>query len=169
MALGLQLTSGMKFSLLTVSCFSLLVVGCQTSTPMKVSDGGSFMSLWNTYAHCQSETNLDELSQDATVLRKAASRSVTMDSFVLPLPGNIQRLVTTPSARLAVDVKAMSASCALRAGQTAIQVGKTEVARSLLESVLEYNQPDYVYYSVQAKTMLSEIDNPAVKVSLRIQ
>lgn len=154
-----------KFPLAILS-LSLLMLGCQTGGPMK-ADSGSFMSLWNTYARCQSESDLDNLKQDTSVLKTAANRSVSQDGFVLPLPGKIQKLVTTPSARLAVDVKAMAASCSLKAGQTALQLGNTEAARSFLESVLEYRQPDYAYYSTLARSILSEIDNPLVRVSLQ--
>ncbi|HJT21709.1 MAG TPA: hypothetical protein VJ746_14630 [Nitrospira sp.] len=127
------------------------------------------MSLWNTYALCQGESDLEQLSQHALMLKKAASHAAPQDSFVIPLPGQIQRLVTTPSSRFAVDVKAMAASCSLRAAQLAMQRGKDDVARSLLESVLEYHHSDYAYYSTQARSMLSELDNPAIRVSFRVR
>lgn len=149
--------------------FSLFMLGCQTGGPLKEAESGSFSSLWRTYGHCHSESNLEQLNQDASILRAAANRSVSQDGFVIPLPGKIQRLVSAPSARLAVDVKAMAASCTIRAGQTAAKLGKVDVARSLLESVFEYHpQSDYAYYSSQAKSMLLELDNPAVTVSLRM-
>ena len=126
------------------------------------------MSLWNTYAHCHAETDLEQLKHDALILSEAANGSQPGESFVIPLPGKIERLVTTPSARLAVDVKAMAASCSLRAGQAAVNMGKIDVARSLLESILaNHPEADYAYYSMQAKSMLSELDSRAVKVSLR--
>jgi hypothetical protein len=127
------------------------------------------MSLWNTYALCQGESDLEQLSQHALMLKKAASHTVSQNSFIIPLPGQIQRLVTTPSSRFAVDVKAMAASCSLRAGQVAMQKGKDDLARSLFQSVLEYHHLDYAYYSMQAKMMLSELDNPAVRVSLHVR
>lgn len=168
MAFGLHYPLVMMKSPWALLAFSVLLFGCQTGSPMQASEGGSFMSLWNTYARCQAESDLEQLKHEALVLKTAASRSVTPDSFIIPLPGKIQRLVTAPSARFAVDVKAMAASCSLRAGQVAMQIGKSDEARSFLESVLEYRQADYAYYSTQAKSILSELDNPAVKVSLRI-
>jgi hypothetical protein len=149
---------------------SLLTLGCQTGTPLKDGENGSFSTLWRTYGHCHAETDLDQLEQDASILRAAANRSISQDGFVIPLPEKIGRLVSTPSARLAVDVKAMAASCSLRAGQTAAKVGKLDVARSLLESILEYHpQADYAYYSAQAKSVLLELDAPSsITVSLRI-
>src|SRR5688500_20125035 len=102
------------------------------------------MSLWAAYSHCQSATDFEELKQDAAVLSKSAKRTVSSEGFVLPLPGKIERLVTTPSARLAVDVKAMSAACSLRAGQAAVEARRFNVAKDLLKGILEYHpQSDY--------------------------
>ncbi len=126
------------------------------------------MSLWNTYAHCQSATDLEELKKDADLLTSAATRSLPQAGFVVPLPGKIERLVTTPSARFAVDVKAMAASCSLKAGQVAVGAQKIDVARMLLASVLGYQEPDYAFYSSQARSILSSLDSPVVQVSFRL-
>ena len=129
------------------------------------------MGLWSTYSHCQSAKDWAELAHDATVLRSSVNRTVSGDGFVLPLPGKLERLVTAPSARLAVDVKAMSAACSLRAGQAAVEARRYDVAKELLKSILEYHpESDYAFYSVQAKAILSEIDPESVQVSaLRLQ
>lgn len=168
MACRLQPSLDMKKSSWIVLGFSFLIMGCQAAGPVREMESGSFSALWRTYSHCHAETKLEELNQDASVLRAAANHSGSQDGFVIPLPSKLQRLVTMPSTRLAVDVKAMAASCTLRAGQTAAKMGKVDVARSLLESVLEYHpQSEYAFYSMQAKTMLLELDNPAITVSFR--
>jgi len=124
------------------------------------------MSLWSTYTHCQSSTDLEQLHHDASVLREAAQRSLDRDAFVLPLPGKLDRFVATPSARLAVDVKAMSAACSLLAGQAAIEAQQLDIARELLHSILAYHpQSDYAFYSTQAKAILSELDPTSFQVS----
>src|SRR5512146_105339 len=151
----------MRNHLLILAALSFLVVGCQSGQQMKqlAVDNGNFMSLWNTYSHCQNATDFEELKHDALVLGTAAKRSHSQDAFVLPLPGKLERLVTTPSARLAVDVKAMSAACSLRAGQAAVETQRFDIARELLHGILEYHpQSDYTFYSQQAKTILSELE-----------
>lgn len=160
----------MKIAHLIVFGFSLLLTGCQGGQPLKSAspDPMGFMSLWNTYAHCQNVINLEELKKDADLLASAATRSITQPGFVVPLPGKIERLVTTPSARFAVDVKAMAASCSLKAGQVAISVQRFDVARPLLASVLSYQEPDYAFYSSQARSLLASLDNPIVQVSLNL-
>jgi len=147
----------------------LTLTGCQTQNHVKDGEGSSFSALWRTYSHCTSGGTFEQLRRDAQILRTAANHSHSLDGFVIPLPVKIERLVSAPSARLAVDVKAMAASCSLRAGQTAAQAGQVDIARSLFESVLEYTpQTDYAYYSLQAKAALLNLDNPAVTVSLHL-
>jgi hypothetical protein len=152
----------------TIALFSLLVLGCQSNPLVKQSADtpASFMGLWSVYSHCQSAKTLEELEHDASVLSTSAKRTVSPDGFVLPLPGKLERLVTTPSARLAVDVKAMSAACSLRAGQAAVEAGRYDVAKELLRGILDYHpQTDYAFYVLQAKAILSEIDPESFQVS----
>jgi hypothetical protein len=161
----------MRNNLFILAALSILAVGCQSGQSLKQSavDNGNFMSLWNTYSHCQNSTDFEQLKHDAVVLSEAARRSQSPDAFVLPLPGKLERLVATPSARLAVDVKAMSAACSLRAGQAAVETRQFDIARELLSGILEYHpQSEYAFYSLQAKTILSELEPPSLQVSLSI-
>jgi hypothetical protein len=159
---------------LLLASLVFLTLGCQSGQPVRTStiaENGSFMGLWSVYSHCQNTKDWEELKHDATILSASAKRTVSGDGFVLPLPGKLERLVTTPSARLAVDVKAMSAACSLRAGQAAVEAGRFDIAKDLLKTILEYHpQSDYAFYSVQARAILSEIDPQSVQVSaLRLQ
>jgi hypothetical protein len=127
------------------------------------------MSLWNTYSHCHATSDIDELREAAVTLTNAANRSLTQDAFVLPLPGKLEKLVSTPSVRFAVDVKAMAAACSLRASLAAVEAGKPDVAKDLLQPILSYNpQSEYAYYTLQAKALLSEIETKVVEVTLNI-
>ena len=148
------------------------MVGCQSNQPMKQFgvDNGSFMSLWKTYSSCQNTNDLDQLKQSAVILHTAAKRLLWNDTFVLPLPGKIGQFVAEPSPRLAVDVKAMSASCSLRAGQAAVQARQTDIAKELLHDILEYHpESDYAFYTVQAKAILSELEPTDIQVSLKVK
>jgi hypothetical protein len=130
-------------------------------------DNGSFMNLWSSYSQCQTATDLDQLREHALTLTNAANRSLTQEGFVLPLPGKLKQFVSTPAPRLAVDVKAMAAACSLRAGSAAVEAGKLDLAKALLQSVLSYQpQSEYAYYAVQAKALLSELEPNVVEVTL---
>ena len=159
-----------NFRLILVSIL-ISVAGFQTGQPVQAAaiDNGNFMSLWNTYSHCQATTDIDQLREDALTLTHAANRSLTQESFVLPLPGKLKNLVATPAARFSVDVKAMAAACSLRAGSAAVEAGKLDVAKDLLQSVLSYQpQSEYAYYTLQAKALLSELETNIIEVTLNL-
>ena len=147
------------------------VAGFQTGQPVQAAaiDNGSFMSLWSTYSHCQATTDIDQLRENALTLTSAANRSLSQEAFVLPLPGTLEKFVSTPAARFSVDVKAMAAACSLRAGSAAIEAGKLDVAKDLLQTILSYQpQSEYAYYTLQAKTLLSELEPNIVQVTLHL-
>jgi len=149
----------------------VLMAGFQAGQPVQAAgiDNGSFMSLWSTYSHCQATTDIDQLREDALTLTNAVNRSLTQESFVLPLPGKLEQFVSTPAARFAVDVKAMAAACSLRAGSAAVVAGKLDIAKDLLQAVLNYYpQSEYAYYTLQAKTLLSELETNIVQVTLNL-
>ena len=143
----------------------------QTGQPVQAAaiDNGSFMSLWSTYSHCQTTTDIDQLREAALTLTSAANHSLTQESFVLPLPGKLEQFVSTPAARFAVDVKAMAAACSLRAGSAAVEAGNLDIAKDLLQTVLSYQpQSEYAYYALQAKALLSEIETKVVEVTFNL-
>ena len=145
------------------------VAGLQTGQPTQAApiDNGSFMSLWSTYSHCQAASDLDQLKEDAVTLTNTANRSLTEEAFVLPLPEKLEKFVSPPAARVAVDVKAMAAACSLRAGSAAVEAGKLQVAKDLLQTILSYQpQSEYAYYALQAKALLSELEPNVIEVTL---
>ena len=143
------------------------VAGFQAGQPVQAAatDNGSFMSLWSTYSHCQATTGVDQLREDALTLTNAADGSLTQEGFVLPLPGKLEKFVSTPAARFAVDVKAMAAACSLRAGSAAVEAGKVDLAKDLLQTILTYQpQSEYAGYSLQAQTLLYRLETNVVQV-----
>jgi len=165
----MRLNQNIKTTTVLVMCLLVSLAGCQTSQSMKAGamDNVSFMDLWKTYSHCQAGSDLEGLSNDAVTLASAANHAVAQESFVLPLPKKLEEFVSQPTTRLAVDVKAMSAACSLRAGQAAVEVQRFDIARELLHGILEYHpESDYAFYSVQAKAILSELEPTSIQVSL---
>jgi hypothetical protein len=157
-----------NLGLLAASVLSI-VVGLQIVQPAQAAalDNGSFMSLWKSYSDCQATTNIDQMREDASILTDAANRSLSQEGFVLPLPGKLEQFVSTPTARFAVDVKAMAAACSLRAGSAAVEAGKIAIAKDLLRPILSYEpQSEYAYYALQAKTLLSELEPSVMEVTL---
>lgn len=142
----------------------MLLGGCQAIQPTRqadapsVLDNGTFMTMWNTYTHCQARADLDEMRTDALRLNEAVHAPAASRGFVLPLPKRIERFVWTPAPRLAVDPVAMATACTLYTGQAALHAGRTEMAAEMFLSVLEHQREDkYAYYVNQARLGLDQI------------
>ena len=68
---------------------------------------------------------------------------------------NIPPFSTAAPSRLAVDLHAMAASCALHAGDIASEGGRESIARQLYSEVLSYEDPAYSFYVGQARSRLA--------------
>jgi hypothetical protein len=161
----------MKNLRLIVMSVLISVAGLQTGQPVEAAaiDNGSFMSLWSSYSHCQATTDIDQLREAALTLTNAANRSLTQESFIFPLPSKLEQFVSTPTARFAVDVKAMAAACSLRAGSAAVEAKKLDIAKDLLQTILSYQpQSEYAYYAQHAKALLSELNTNVIEVTLNL-
>lgn len=147
--------------------FALLISGCQTGPAKQAGlDNTGFMSLWETYTHCSASADLSEAYRDVRTLTQATHLRYGHDGFVLPLPSKLQQLVSNPTSRFAVDVKAMASACSLHAGQIALEQGQIDLARELFAAVLSlHRQEESSYYLVQAKALLTEL-NRGIHVSL---
>lgn len=139
----------------------VLITGCANSPSPQVSQPGEsgLMSLWNTYADCKSTSNLDQAALDLEQLRSADRQKPTdSEGFVLPLPTRLERLVSNPSSRVAVDIDAMVSACALHAGELALGQGHIDLARNFFVSVITLHKEENSYYVLKAKTFLGRLD-----------
>ena len=127
------------------------------SSRSSLSDNGRFMDLWSTYTHCFRSEDLDAMRADAQRLSRAVQ---TIDSAEDSTPPeNNEPVPLGPSIRLSADPAAMAASCALRAGQAAQEMGRLYAAREMFHMVvINFPQPRYQYYAVQARLGLEQLD-----------
>lgn len=151
-----MLTKGLLIGFLGIV---VLASGCTTgpSSPLTELKNSSFMSLWNTYADCKSTSDLAQATSDLTQLRSASQIENTNEGFILPLPTHLERLVANPASRVAVDVEAMAAACALHTGELALNQGQTDIAHDLLVSVIKLHKEEGSYYVLKAKTLLAKL------------
>jgi hypothetical protein len=147
---------------------TLAASGCQ-SNPVKSPglDNMGFMSLWETYSHCKVSSDLGQVLPETQKLADAARLQYGNDGFILPLPAKLGKLVTDPTNRFAVDVRAMASACTLHAGQLALESGHTDLAKDLFARVLDLHPSDESsYYRLQARTFLKELDR-GIDISLK--
>jgi hypothetical protein len=100
-------------------------------------------------------SNFDEVqraSDELRVVRKQAEWYA--GKHVSPAQG-IAPFSTEAPSRLAVDLHAMAASCALHAGDVALEDGRENVARQLYGEVLNYEDSTYNFYVGQARSRLA--------------
>lgn len=139
---------------------AFLFSGC-TTTPSshnaEARDSG-FTSLWNAYGNCKSTSDLSKATANLDQLRAASLLGQGKNGFILPLPNRIAHLVSTPASRVAVDVRAMTAACALHTGELAFSQGYLEVARDLFVSIIRLHEGQNSYYAVKAKTLLAKLE-----------
>lgn len=144
----------------------VLASGCATSPASQLTESknSGFMTMWNAYADCKSTSDLTQAASDLQQLRSASQMIEANEGFILPLPTHLERLVATPTNRVAVDVEAMAVACALHTGELALHQGQTDMARDLLMSIIKVHKEERSYYVLKAKTLLAKIGQ-AVNVS----
>jgi len=147
---------------------AVLASGCTTAPSSQLTElkNSGFMSLWNTYANCKATSDLVQATSDLTQLRSASQEM--NEGFILPLPTHLERLVANPTNRVAVDVEAMAAACALHTGELALNQGQTDIARDLLVSVIKLHKEEGSYYVLKAKTLLTKLEQ-GVNVSFNVR
>jgi hypothetical protein len=158
-----QQTSRVKTLVLGLIGVVVLASGCQTNHSINtaVLDNSKFMSLWETYSDCKLSSDFNRASAGMQQLSSAAilsQQNEGRDGFVLPLPTQLERLVSNPANRLAVDLHAMTAACSLHTGQLALHEGHVDEARQAFTSILTLNQSLSPYYVLQAKRFLTELE-----------
>ncbi|MGH7233636.1 MAG: hypothetical protein ACREJU_20080 [Nitrospiraceae bacterium] len=163
----------MKVSALIVG-LGLLLAGCQTGHSIDKHaglDNAGFMSLWDTYSYCKIGTDLTAMHTAAQRLNQLAYRPAIVNASDSPLPKAIQRWVSEPPARLAVDPKAMAAACSVHTGQVALSVGRHDLADEMFRSVLQYPAITSPYYIEQARAGLAQVsssDQAAIESPVQI-
>jgi hypothetical protein len=153
---GWQCTVKWSIALILV----LGAVGCQTATPHPSSPphDESFTGLWETYRHCQASEDPMEMKADVFRLDETV-QTMHEDTSSALIPDGIERLVDERPSRLAVDPRAMAASCALLAGYQARAAGQPQLAAEMFAHIVShYPVERYRYYVVQAYYGLKQIE-----------
>lgn len=109
--------------------------GCYTpwlgdaSDPMV--DNTRFMNAWQTYRHCSSSSEPDEIWTDLQELRTIAQMVTLQTQPSAHLPAAIRAWMEALPSRLAVDPNAMTTACALHGAHVAQFAGRSELSVEL--------------------------------------
>ena len=149
--------------LIGLCLISFSFVGCQSLQPKKSGElaleNHAFISLWNTYNYCLSGSNTQEMKKSLHILH-SAPKPLSLDDSPIPVPKFIKNLSSTRSSRLAVDPRAMAASCSLHLAEVAHQTADWDTALLTFQFIVEnYPEPQYSFYALKATRALEEFSS----------
>jgi hypothetical protein len=145
-----------------VLVFTIAVVtGCQAASHTARPPGNTdrVMNLWSTYKACIASSDFEEVQDASDQLRVVRTQGVESAGEQAPSAVHISQFSTQAPSRLAVDVHAMAASCALHAGDIASNEGRENIAKQLYREVVSYEAPAYSFYIAQARSRLAQLQH----------
>ena len=121
--------------MLTVS-----LVGCQSLQPKNPGElaleNDGFIGLWDTYNHCLNGSNTQQMQKNLQALH-LAPKPLSLDDSPISVPNFLKELASTRNSRLAVDPRAMAASCSIRVAAVAQQSGDWETSLLVLQNTVK--------------------------------
>ena len=147
-----------------------LLVGCQSfhaSTPGELNlQEGDFVGLWNAYNFCMVGQDVSQIQANLSILQ-AAPKPISLNESPIPIPKFIQELTSLRSSRLAVDPRAMAASCSIHLVEVAQHFNNWDTVYSVLETMAtDFPEPQYAYYVAKANETLEQLNSSLRPVSL---
>ena len=146
---------------MTLLCLSL--IGCQSLQPVNPGElalkNDDFLGLWSAYNHCQEGSNAQEMQKHLEILL-AAPTPISLDDSPIPIPQFIKKLSEMRNSRLAVDPRAMAASCAIHLAETSRQVSDWTTSLQTYQSIVDnFPQPQYAFYVSEASRAIEEFSS----------
>lgn len=148
----------MRLSILMV--IPIWLQGCQVLGAVSGTRDFSedqFQRLWHVYEQCRVSRDVQALRGYADILSRSAFAN---EGQAVSVPDVLASWVETPPVRLAVEPKAMAASCAIQGGHIARQAGQPETAQRLFSLVVRrFQGPSYAFYVSEARAGLASVDH----------
>jgi hypothetical protein len=149
--------------LLALCVITLSFVGCQS---LQVKDPGelaienhAFIGLWDTYNHCLTGSNTQEMQRNLQILH-SAPKPISLDDSPIPVPKFLKKLSSTRNSRLAVDPRAMAASCSIHLAEVAHQSADWDTSLRTWQSILDnYPEPQYAFYVSEATQAIEQFSS----------
>ena len=149
------------FHLTGICLLFLGLLGCQGFQPTSPGEYAlkkeGFSGLWDAYTECRSETNTQAMERNLKILQ-AAPKPISLDDSPIPVPTFIKDLSSTRNSRLAVDPRAMAASCSIHLAKIAHQSADWNTSIRTWQTIIDqYPEPQYAFYVSEASRALAEI------------
>jgi hypothetical protein len=136
-----------------------ILAACQaaSNTPRPPGNTDRMMNLWSTYRTCMASSDFEESQRASDQLRIVRKQAEWHAGNHFSPAEEVTQFSTQAPSRLAVDVHAMAASCAIHAGDVAWKDSRENIARQLYREVLSYEEPAYSFYILQARSRLAQL------------
>ena len=109
--------------------------GCHTQWLVDASDpivdNTRFMNTWETYRHCRSSSEPDEIRTDLQELNTVVQIVTQQNQPSVHFPAAIRSWMDALPSRLAVDPNAMAAACAMHGARVAQSAGRPGLSAEL--------------------------------------
>ena len=149
--------------LLGIALLSITFVGCQSFQPNNPGElaleNHDFIGLWDAYNDCQAGLNTQDMQRKLEVLHSAPT-PISLDDSPIPIPRFIKKLSSTRNSRLAVDPRAMAASCSMHLAKVAQQSDDWDTSLRTWQSIVnQYPEPQYAFYVSEATRAIEEFSS----------
>jgi len=150
-------------AILGIGILCLSLMGCQvlqTKNPGELSlKNHDFIGLWNAYNDCQTGSNTQKMKVSLEILH-SAPKPISLDDSPIPIPKFIKDLTSTRNSRLAVDPRAMAASCAIHLATVALHTAEWDMAIHTFQSIVDqYPEPQYAFYVSEASRAIADFSS----------
>jgi len=148
--------------LLTALLF-ITITGCQgfqPKTPGELAmEDQDFMGIWDAYNHCMTEYDIQQMQSNLHLLT-SAPKPISLNDSPIPVPKFLKNLSAARNSRLAVDPRAMAASCSIHLAEVAQQSADWHTALQVFQSIIKnYPEPQYAFYVTQANQAMEQFSS----------
>ncbi len=149
--------------LVAIGVLCLSIIGCQSLQPKNSGElalkNHDFVGLWNAYNDCRTGLHPQEMQKNLEFLQ-AAPTPISLDDSPIPIPAFIKNLTSIRNSRLAVDPRAMAASCSIHLAETSRQATDWETSLRTYQAIVEnFPEPQYAFYVLRASQALEEFSS----------
>jgi hypothetical protein len=142
---------------------SILLVGCQGLQPKiqgeLAMEDQDFLGIWDAYNHCMGGSDIRQMHANLQVLH-SAPKPISLNDSPIPVPSFLKNLSAARSSRLAVDPRAMAASCSIHLAEIAQQSADWHTAIQTFQSILKnYPEPQYAFYVTKANQAIEQFSS----------
>ncbi|HSF11141.1 MAG TPA: hypothetical protein VLA60_17140 [Nitrospirales bacterium] len=144
-----------------VSLLSITVIGCQGLQPKSTGElameDHDFLGIWDAYNHCVDSADIQHMQANLDVLA-SAPKPISLDDSPIPVPAFLKKWSTARGSRLAVDPRAMAASCSIHLAEVAqLSADWPTALRTFQEIMKNYPEPQYAFYVSKANQAMEQL------------